>query len=76
MWKLRFHKKRSFQKRMKKTIYKDKSEKDLIKALYDEREKLRTFRFGTAGSKIRNVKEGRSARKEIARIMAELNRKK
>lgn len=60
---------------MKKTIYKDKSEKDLAKALYEQREALRNFRFGTAGSKTRNVKEGRKAKKEIARIMTELNRK-
>ena len=61
---------------MKKTSYKGKSEKDLAKALYEEREKLRQFRFGSAGSKSRNVKEGAKARKEIARIMTELNSKK
>ena len=60
---------------MKKTIYKDKSVQDLSKALYEQREVLRNFRFGTAGSKTRNVKEGMKAKKEIARIMTELNRK-
>ena len=58
---------------MKKTIYKGKSEKDLSKALYEQREVLRNFRFGTAGSKPRNVKEGKAAKIEIARIMTELN---
>jgi len=58
---------------MKKTIYKGKSEKDLSKALYEQREVLRNFRFGTAGSKTRNVKEGKAAKIEIARIMTELN---
>ncbi len=58
---------------MKKTSYKGKSKQDLVKALYEQREALAKFRFGTAGSKTRNVKEGRAARKEIARIMTELN---
>ncbi|MDO8565218.1 MAG: 50S ribosomal protein L29 [bacterium] len=61
---------------MKKTIYKGKVEKDLAKALYEQREKLRAFRFGAAGSKTRNVKEGKAAKIEIARIMTELNRNK
>lgn len=61
---------------MKKTSYKDKAQKDLVKALYEQREILSKFRFGVAGSKQRNVKEGRAAKKEIARIMTELNRAK
>ncbi|OHA91664.1 MAG: 50S ribosomal protein L29 [Candidatus Zambryskibacteria bacterium RIFCSPHIGHO2_01_FULL_49_18] len=61
---------------MKKTIYKGKSEKDLTSALYEQRGILSKFRFGIAGSKTRNVKEGKAARKEIARIMTELNAKK
>mgnify|MGYP001618318499 CR=1 FL=1 len=61
---------------MKKTIYKGKPEKDLAKALYEQRELLRAFRFGAAGSKSRNVKEGVKAKKEIARIMTELNSQK
>ncbi len=61
---------------MKKTIYKGQSEKDLAKALYEQREIVRNFRFGAAGSKTRNVKEGAHAKKEIARIMTELNSKK
>ena len=59
---------------MKKTIYKGKSVSDLAKALYEKREALRNFRFGAAGSKTRNTKEGKNTRKEIARIMTELNR--
>lgn len=58
---------------MKKTSYKGKSVKDLTKALYEKRETLRNFRFGSAGSKSRNTKEGKNARKDIARIMTELN---
>ena len=59
---------------MKKTIYTGKSREDLVKALYEKREVLRAFRFGEAGSKTRNVKEGSQARKEIARILTELNK--
>lgn len=61
---------------MKKTSYKDNTEKDLLKALYEQRETLHKFNFGMAGSSKSNVKEGRLAKKEIARIMTELNRNK
>lgn len=46
---------------------------DLGKTLNDKRESLRNFRFGSAGSKTRNVKEGRTVRKDIARILTEMN---
>lgn len=60
---------------MKKTNYKDKSEQDLIKALGEKRGDFRKLKFGNTGSKTRNVKEGASIRKDIARIMTELNKK-
>ncbi|MBI2086990.1 MAG: 50S ribosomal protein L29 [Candidatus Zambryskibacteria bacterium] len=60
---------------MKKTAYHGQSKENLVKALYEKRETLRNFRFGEAGSKTRNVKEGSMLRKEIARIMTELNKK-
>jgi len=59
---------------MKKTNYKDQSKQDLIKALGERRETLRKIRFGSTGSKTRNVKGGASMRKDIARIMTELNK--
>jgi ribosomal protein L29 len=59
---------------MKKTNYSGKPKEDLVKALYEKRESLRSFRFGEAGSKTRNVKEGSALRKDIARIMTELNK--
>jgi ribosomal protein L29 len=59
---------------MKKTSYTGKNKEDLVKALYEKREALRAFRFGEAGSKTRNVKEGALLKKEIARIMTELNK--
>jgi ribosomal protein L29 len=52
------------------------SEKDLVKTLFEKREALRQFRFGTSGSKTRNVKEGRNLRREIARILTEINKRK
>jgi len=58
---------------MKKTSYKGKVKGDLLKALYEKRSALNGFRFGSTGSKVRNVKTGSALRKEIARIMTELN---
>ena len=59
---------------MKKANYSGKPKADLTKALYEKREALRAFRFGEAGAKTRNVKEGAALRKDIARIMTELNK--
>lgn len=53
--------------------HKEKSNKDLIKTLNEKREALRKFRFGISGSKTRDVKEGKNARKEVAQILTELN---
>jgi len=55
--------------------FKDKKENELVKTLEDKRLALKNFRFGIAGSKTRNVKEGRVLRKDIARILTELNKK-
>jgi len=55
---------------------KNRSVEDLQKELADKRESLRTFRFGGAGSRSRNVKEGKSLKKDIARILTELNSRK
>ena len=51
---------------------KDKSAEDLKKEIAEKRESLRQFRFGGAGSRTRNVREGRALRKDIARILTEL----
>jgi len=55
------------------TEYKGKSSTELHKTLAEKQEALRVFRFGMAGGKSKNVKEGRAHRKEIARILTELN---
>ena len=48
------------------------NEGELAKILREKREALRNFRFGASGSKLKNVKEGKSIRKEIAQILTEL----
>ncbi len=50
----------------------NKSPKELIKLINENREKLQSFRFGNAGSKVKNVKEGKNIRKDIARLMTVL----
>ncbi len=51
---------------------KKKSQADLEKALKERQEKSRLFRFGVAGAKSKNVKEGRELKKDVARILTEL----
>lgn len=58
---------------MKSTELKNKDKVALSDMLSQKREALRRFRFGTAGSKTRNVKEGINLKKDIARILTELN---
>ncbi len=50
-----------------------KENKDLAKLLAEKRKTLRLFRFGIAGSKAKNVKEGRNLKREIAQILTEIN---
>lgn len=45
---------------------------ELQKLVALKRESLRAFRFGGAGSRTRNVREGRNVRREIAQILTEL----
>ncbi len=52
-----------------------KTEKELISMLTEKQIALRNFRFGVTGSKVRNVKEGASLKKDIARILTVLNQK-
>lgn len=51
---------------------KKKTRGEIEKAIIDARESLRVFRFGAAGSRTRNVKEGRTTRRSIARMLTEL----
>lgn len=52
-----------------------KTKEELTRLVSEKREALRLFRFAMAGSKTKNVKEGKTLRKEIARILTAINRK-
>ncbi len=54
------------------TDFKKYSVEDLHKEIAQKREALRSFRFGGAGSRTRNVREGRTLKRDIARMMTEL----
>lgn len=58
---------------MKKTTLKGMDNKELDTLLEEKRKKLFDFRFNIIGGKMKNVKEGRTLRKEIARILTEKN---
>jgi ribosomal protein L29 len=58
------------------TDFKNTTEKDLMKSIAEKRKLLQTFRFGSSGSKTRNVKEGLNLRKDIARMLTELSSRK
>lgn len=51
---------------------KDKTLTDLTVMLAEKRKALSNFRFAIKGSKMRDVREGRNLRREIARIATEL----
>ena len=53
-----------------------KTEGELDKELGDKAVALSNFRFGTSGSKTKNVKAGRNLKKEIAQILTILNESK
>ena len=55
--------------------YATKSKEELTKRVTEQREKLRAFRFSMAGGKVKDVREGKKLRKEIARILTEINKK-
>jgi ribosomal protein L29 len=58
---------------MKSSEIKGKDQKTLADMLKTKRDALRAFTFSTAGSKSRNVKEGHNLKKDIARILTEVN---
>ncbi len=55
---------------------KNKTPQELKKLITEKNEVLRNFRFGSTGSKTKNVKLGYTTKKEIARIMTELSIRK
>jgi len=52
---------------------KAKNDAELHTFLTEKREELRVFRFGTAGSKVRDVRSARKTRRAIARALTEIN---
>jgi len=54
---------------MKTTELQQKSKSELQKILLDNREKLRQLRFDLAAGKVKNVREVRKVKKDIARIL-------
>ncbi|MEK7662131.1 MAG: 50S ribosomal protein L29 [Patescibacteria group bacterium] len=56
--------------------FKSKKMEDLGKILAEKREALRMFRFGLSGSKVKNLKEGKGLKKDIARILTEISARK
>lgn len=54
---------------MKVKELRQKSKTELQKLLQDYREKLRALRFDLASGKVRNVREIRKIKKDIARIL-------
>jgi|Laugresbdmm110sn_1035088.scaffolds.fasta_scaffold43293_2 ribosomal protein L29 len=58
---------------MKKKTFKGTDHKELKTMLDEKSKKLRDFKFDMTAGKNKNVKEGREIRKDIARILTELN---
>ncbi|HBV00963.1 MAG TPA: 50S ribosomal protein L29 [Candidatus Taylorbacteria bacterium] len=56
--------------------FKTKTVEELTRLVSENRQKLQAFRFAMAGSKQKNVKEGKGLRKEIARMLTELSGRK
>lgn len=56
--------------------FKSKTDIELVKLVAEKGKALQAFRFGSSGSKTRNVKEGKGLRKDIARIKTELSARK
>jgi ribosomal protein L29 len=49
-----------------------KNQADLEKQVNEKREAMRVLRFGVSGGKVKNTKELKNVRKEIARLKTEL----
>lgn len=56
--------------------YTQKTDNDLHALVAEKREAIRSFRFGIAGGKAKNLKEAKGHRKEIARMLTTLNSRK
>ena len=59
----------------KKQQYNGKAKEELARLAQTKRDELQSLRFGSAGSKNKNVKAARALRKDIARVLTALNQK-
>jgi ribosomal protein L29 len=57
---------------MKTTEIKKLSDKELEKLVEEKRAAVQQFRFDITGSKVKNVKTGSNARKDVARLLTEI----
>ena len=62
-------------KKIKENL-KEMKKDELVKKLTSLREEIRVIRFKAEGSKSKNVKEFSTLKKQIARILTEINCKK
>ena len=60
---------------MKTKELRQKSEKELMKTLEDNQRKLRQLRFDLSAGKVKNVREIRKTKKEIAKILTLIKEK-
>ena len=58
---------------MKSTEIRQKNKEQIITLVHDQREKLKELKFGSAGSKEKNVKLTKTLKKGIARLLTILN---
>lgn len=61
---------------MKKESFTKKSDSEITAGIESNREALRAFRFGSAGSKTKNVRAARVLRRDVARMLTEENARK
>ncbi len=58
-----------------KSDIKNKTKEALEAMIKEKREALKDFRFGVSGSRVKNVKEARTTKKDIARAITLLRQK-
>jgi len=60
---------------METSELRQKSKEELVKLVREEREKLRNLRFDLASGKVKNVREIRKIKKDIARALTLIKEK-
>ena len=55
-----------------KSEIKNKSKEELVKVVEEGRSTLKVFRFGVSGSRVKNVREARITKRNIARALTSL----